>query len=106
MSDNTQSPIDRLMEGARILGACRVVRDADASKVTREQGQSVIASMDAYTARTGVSLSHIARCLGLSPSVISEVCSWRYKGDWQQVVLDLDRWLEDEHKTELTAKPA
>jgi DNA transposition AAA+ family ATPase len=104
MSDG-QKAIDRLNQEARVLGPTRVIRDADPSKVTREQAEQVAEAVKAFRARTNVSLAFIARALGISAGTLSDVLRFVYAGNWRQVYLDLDRWLEDEHKREAAPKP-
>jgi DNA transposition AAA+ family ATPase len=44
--------------------------------------------------------------LSISAGTLSQVLTGVYKGDWRRVVLDLDRWLEDELKRAESPKPA
>jgi hypothetical protein len=105
MSDE-QRAIDRLSEGARVIGATRVIRDSDPAKVTRDQAAAVGEAVRAFRARTNVSWAFIARSIGVGAGTLSEVLRDCYAGNWQQVILDVDRWLEDEHKREQAPKPA
>jgi DNA transposition AAA+ family ATPase len=93
---DNQETMDRLIDDSRIMGATRVIRDPDPLKVTREQGKLVIAAIAAHVKESGISVTQIARSIGMSTSAVSEALRWQYKGHWQQLLLDLDRWLEAE----------
>lgn len=105
MSDTTSNKqFDRLMDGQRVLGASRVLREGE--EVTREAAERVIANLHAFTKRIGVSAAYVARSLGIAGSTLSQVLSWKYAGDWQSIVVDVDRWLEEELRRESAPRPA
>lgn len=72
----------------------------EAKDVTREQAQPVLDAINAFVERTQCSRGYIARAIGSSPPVISQVLNSRYLGDWQKIVIKLDRFLEEEAKRE------
>lgn len=64
--------------------------------VTQEKAGMVIHHVELYVKERHISRKEIGRDLGLSASVISEVLNNKYAGDWRQVVLDLDAWLDQQ----------
>lgn len=99
-------PIDQLIRDGRILGEGRVIRDADPSKVTRDQAAAVIAAVKAFKQRTNVSSAYIARAVGIANSTLCDVLLDRYAGNWQAIIADLDRFLEEEAKRDAAPKPS
>jgi DNA transposition AAA+ family ATPase len=94
-----QQPIDRLMDRSRVRGDSRVIADgAAAAAVTTEMGQAVIAALLDYITSAGISRAAVAKSIGIAASTLGQVLNWNYPGSWQQVVIDLDRWLEDQQK--------
>jgi DNA transposition AAA+ family ATPase len=100
-SQKPEGPIDRLMDADRV--STRVLREGQ--EVTREGARAVIEAFTAFKARTNVSNAYAARCLGISPVIFCDVLQLRYGGNWQEVIQDLDRWLEEEDKRERAPKP-
>jgi DNA transposition AAA+ family ATPase len=82
-----------------------MILHSDPEKVTNQEGQLVIDEVRAFIFRTGRSAASIAKSLGISSGTLSQVMSWSYKGNWKQVLIDLDRWLEDENKRAKAPKP-
>jgi hypothetical protein len=99
------SPIERLMDEVRIRGESRMILGDDPTKVTEQQEQAVVEAVREYCERTGRKHAQVARSLGISPTTLSGVLNRNYKGDWQSIVLDLDRWLEAELKRDQAPKP-
>jgi DNA transposition AAA+ family ATPase len=81
-----------------------MILDSDPSKITRELAQQVIDHIKAFQQRTGTKNAQIAKSLAIGPSTLSQVLSLTYPGDWQQVILDLDRWLDDQLQREAAPK--
>jgi len=94
MSDGQS--MERLKEGGRILGASRVLRHGQ--DVTADAAKQVIANVAAFIAETKLSWAKIARAIGCSGGTLSGVVHSIYAGNWQQIIIDLDVWLEDELK--------
>jgi DNA transposition AAA+ family ATPase len=100
-----QKPIDNLIQDARVLGPTRAIRDVDPAKVTREQAGQVAAAVKAFRDRTRVSNVYIGRAAGIFADDVSDFILGRLRGNWQQAAIDLDRWLEDEHKRDAAPRP-
>jgi DNA transposition AAA+ family ATPase len=103
-SQDNQQHMSRMIDDARIIGPTRVILDPDETKVTREQAEGVVAAIKAHMEERGTSLTWIARSLGISASSVSETMRFEYVGNWKKIILDLDRWLENEVKAP-AAKP-
>lgn len=101
MSD--QKPMDALNQDRRVLGESRMIRELQ--DVTREAAEAVAAAVRKFKVEKNLSDSYIARAIGVSASVFSEVMRQCYAGDWKQVIFDLDRWLEEEHKRDASPRP-
>lgn len=97
-------PIDRLREEARIMGQSRTIRHDDAERVTRDQAVVVIEKLKAWREQGG-KYAAVARGINCNTSVLSQVIHQNYPGDWQSVILDVDRWLEDEEKRQAAPRP-
>jgi hypothetical protein len=52
-----------------------------------------------------ISVGQIAKAVGYARSTIYQVLAWKYAGDWREVVLDLDRWLDDQQKADAAPRP-
>lgn len=74
-------------------------------EVTRDNAQAVIDLLHEYKKRVRVSDAFIAKSLGVAPSTLSQVMSFKYAGDWQSIIRDLDRWHADELQRESAHKP-
>jgi DNA transposition AAA+ family ATPase len=103
--DKNPSPIDTLIGQSRVMGESRVIRHADADRVTHEDAIAVIERVTQFLRRNNGTLSHVARSIGRSVATVSQVMRLDYSGRWQEVILLLDRWLEDEHKSRQFARP-
>ena len=101
----SKDPINSLVDQSRTLGPSRVIRDPDAAAVTVDQARAVVAAFQAFKLRTNVSNAYAARSIGVSPTTFCDVLQLRYKGNWQDVILDLDRWLEDERRRDESPRP-
>lgn len=102
-SDN--NPMDRLTDRARIKGESRMIPDGTKpADVTEAQANAVIRAIDKYKADSGHSNTRIARAIDYGASTISQVLHWKYKGEWQDVIVALDRWLEDRLKRDQAPK--
>lgn len=78
----------------------------DASAVTPEITKEVIRRVQSYKREKKLTFDQIARGIGKAESVISQVIKGNYAGDTRSVILDLDRWLDDQVKIDLAPKPA
>ena len=107
MSDATREPIDHLTDRARTVGPTRVIPDgADAAAVTADQGRAVIAAVLDYLSDTGMSRGALARSLGLAASSLGLVLNDRWPTHWRPIVVDLDRWLEDQVRRDAAPRPS
>lgn len=76
----------------------------DAQAVTKDQAQAVIQAINDYVERTRITRTSIARNLNVAASTLGQVLNWKYAGNWQQIILDLDRWLEAQQKSDATPR--
>jgi DNA transposition AAA+ family ATPase len=104
MPQEPLNPMDSLVEGSRFTTG--IIRDSDPANVTEQEAADVIAAVRSRMAGNRMSLTFVARSLGYSASVISQVFSRTYEGNWRQIALDLDRWLGDQVKSDEVFKPA
>jgi hypothetical protein len=104
MLEKPVNPMESLVEGARVTTS--IIRHSDPANVTEDEAADVIAAVRSYMAASRVSLTFIARAIGYSVPVLSQVFSRTYDGNWRQIVLDLDRWLADWVKADGVTKPA
>ena len=93
MLEKPVNPMESLVEGSRVTTS--IIRHTDPANVTEEEAADVIAAVRSYMAASRMSLTFAARAIGYSVSVLSQVFSRTYDGNWRQIVLDLDRWLAD-----------
>jgi DNA transposition AAA+ family ATPase len=106
MSSDEKQPMEQLAEQGRVLGPSRVIRDGAAVEaVTREQMAAVVAAISSYQQRTGLRWKEIARSSGVRASAISSIINGNAIAGWRGIVIDLDRWLEEELKREAAPKP-
>ena len=92
-------PIDRLVQDSRVRGQARVFpQGTPLEKVTRDAADQVIAAVTGYLTESGMSRSSLAKALGISASTLGMVLNGSYPGNWRGVILDLDRWLEEQEK--------
>jgi DNA transposition AAA+ family ATPase len=100
-------PIDRLTEQARIRGASRMMPEGSkAADVTEAIARVVVDGVLKYKKEHDLVYDEIARDIGKTPSVLSEVVKFKYAGDWRSVILDLDRWLDAREESDKAPKPA
>jgi DNA transposition AAA+ family ATPase len=78
----------------------------DATAVTPELAREILARVQAYKDLKSLSWTAIAKGTGWSAPVISAVLNAKYAGDHRQVLLDLDRWLDDQLKIDAAPKSA
>lgn len=72
--------------------------------VTQQDALRISEAVNKYRTESGKSLNYIARAISWAPSSLSQFLKSKYAGDWQQLALDLDRWLDDQLKHEATAE--
>lgn len=105
-NNNNDDRRDALEDVYRIRGETRMFPEGtDAKDVTDAKAREVIEHVEAYRRATGITLAKIAGGIGYSSSALSQVMSMTYNGDWQQVVLDLDNWLERTIRRDRAPKP-
>jgi DNA transposition AAA+ family ATPase len=95
--------MDALRNEQRTMGESRMIRTLD--QVNDSATAAVIEAVKKFIVDKNLSQTYVARAIGISSSTFSEVVGGRYKGDWKQVIFDLDRWLEDEHKRDASPRP-
>ncbi|MCY2952991.1 MAG: AAA family ATPase, partial [Planctomycetota bacterium] len=98
------NPMDSLVEGSRFTTG--FIRHTDPANVTEQEAAEVIVAVRSYMAGRRMSHTFVARAIGYSVSVISQVFSRTYEGNWRQVIVDLDRWLADQVKADGVLKPS
>jgi hypothetical protein len=97
--------MEKLTDETRIKGASRMIADnTPPDAVTKEDAQAVITNTLAYIEQSGVTRTSIARSLGVAASTLGQVINWKYVGAWQQIIIDLDRWLEEQQKRDAAPK--
>ncbi len=103
---NENDIMNQIGERNRIMSSTRTCRHDDPAKVTLEESRTVIEQVRRHMDSTQLSNIYVARALGMSPSTISQVLNHKYAGDSKSIILDLDRWLDDEVKRASSPKPA
>ena len=99
-------PIDRLVQDARTRAA-RVFSDGVAAdSVSRDAAERVVQGVLDYLSESGRSRSAVAKSIGVAPSTVGMVLSWKYPGNWREIVLDLDRWLDDQQRRDAAPRGA
>jgi DNA transposition AAA+ family ATPase len=95
-----EKSFDHLADRSRVRGSARVLPEGTAAAdVTAEQSRQVAAAVAEYRSRAGLSIADIAKAVGYARSTLYQVLGGKYAGDARQIILDLDRWLEDEQKS-------
>jgi DNA transposition AAA+ family ATPase len=103
MSDRT--PMDRLTDETRINGASRMIADnTPPEAVTSDDAHAVIQNTLAYIEQSGITRTAIAKSLGVAASTLGQVLNSKYIGAWQQILIDLDRWLEEQQRRDAAPK--
>lgn len=69
-----------------------------AEAVTQDAAERVVSATLDYLAESGMSRAALAKAMGISPTTLGLALSWKYAGAWREIVLDLDRWLEEQEK--------
>jgi DNA transposition AAA+ family ATPase len=82
-----------------------MILGTDSEAVTVEQSRQVAKAVELHMANGNLNKAYVARQIGVSTTTIWEVLAGKYKGDWQGITLQLDRWLEDEQKREQAPRP-
>lgn len=104
---DAEKAMDQLMDANRIRSETRMFPEGTKPEaVTQETAAEVVKKVGAYRDRTGRTYASIARSIGVASSTLSAVLKGSYPGRWQEVILDLDRWLDGEVKHEAAPKPA
>ena len=94
-----EQSFDHLADRSRVQGASRILAEGtEPASVTAEQSRQVLAAVAEYRARAGLSVAQIGKAVGYARSTLYQVLSGKYSGDARQIIVDLDRWLEDEQK--------
>lgn len=95
-----QEPMDRLNNQTRTGGSRMIIEGTDPQKVTQEQAQAVIEEITAYLAanQSRISRKAIAHAIGIGGPTLGQVLNWKYPGNWQAIILDLDKWLDDQKR--------
>jgi DNA transposition AAA+ family ATPase len=105
-SQPKKEAFDQLHDAARIKGPTRVIPDgAKPEEVTREQSEAVVAVVRDFQERAGIKDREIARAIGVSSSTVAAALSGAYVGRWQETIIDLDLWLEQELKRQRLPMP-
>ena len=86
------------------MGQSRTIRHDDADRITADEAIVVIEKVKAWR-DAGGKYAAIARAINVNSSVLSQCLHQNYPGDWRSVILDLDRWLEDEEKRQAAPRP-
>ncbi len=104
----SHQPIDKLIDSERIKGQSRIVPDGILpAAVTEEMRQQVAQAVrDFIGQRPEVSRSGVARSIGISPTTLGLMLNETYMGNWRQLTIDLDLWIESQIKREASAPPA
>lgn len=97
--------MDRLIKGARLIGSSRMTRKLNPKEVTADQADRVLQRTKLFLEQHRVRQSDLARAIDVSTPVLCQVLRSNYKGNWQAVILSLDRWLEDELARRSMPKP-
>ena len=104
--ESENAAFDQLRTGERIKGQSRLIADgAKPDAVTPALAGEVITALKAYQQRVGLKWKEVARSVGLSSTIVSSLVTGRLQGHWQEHIIDLDKWLEDELKREQTVRP-
>jgi DNA transposition AAA+ family ATPase len=99
MNPDDKQPMQQLDEQRRTLGASRVIRDGVApEQVTADDRAEVIKRVGDYRARRGMTWGAVAKSVGLTQSLMSLLINNHTTPRWQAMVIDLDKWLEDQIK--------
>ncbi len=86
------------------MGESRTIRHDNPVAVTKDEAKLVTQRLAEYVKHNGVSNNYVAKALGISATTVSQVMNMCYQGNWRQIILDMDRWLEDEIKREASPK--
>jgi hypothetical protein len=99
---NTNKPAPAagdLIGRERIRGASRMIAEGtDAKDVSREQIDQIVADTESFRRAHKISRKTIAKSVGYSQGVISEVLEGKYLGNTAEVAIHLDNWLVEEEQ--------
>lgn len=96
---NDSNLMDALLDEARKRGETRMfLEGTTVDHVTQDKADLVIHHVELYVKQRSLSRRDIGRDIGVSASVISEVLNKKYAGDWRQVIIDLDCWLDQQQQ--------
>jgi hypothetical protein len=102
MNSQDKPIIDVLIDRERVIGATRMFLDGtDAASITEADARLVIQQIELYLKQQEITRKDLARAIGCAPGVISEVLAMKYRGDWRAMILQLDRWLDQQAKAAL-----
>jgi DNA transposition AAA+ family ATPase len=106
MSADNRAPderpiIETLIARDRIRGDNRMFLEGkDAASVTDDDWKQVAHEVRLYMKARHLNNNDVARAIGHSPTTISELLNCKYKGEWREKLLDLDRWLDQQLKAD------
>lgn len=99
MSDNRRIDPNDLIDRERIRGAKRVIAEGtDAAAVTAEQIRQVASDAELFIRTHNLHRKDVARAVGYSATVITQVIGGKYPGNSAQVAIDLESWLVEEEQ--------
>jgi hypothetical protein len=101
MNQQSDKPIiDVLMDRERIRGAARMLPEGiNPDTITEAQAKQIAHEVNLFATQQGLGRREVARAIGYkSPGVISEFIKGTYAGNWRQLAIDLDAWLDAEQK--------
>lgn len=78
----------------------------DAATITPATAAEVLRHVLNYKREKGLTVKQLARGVGVAEGTMSPVLAGKYPGNSNQIILDLDRWLEDQRKIDSAPKPA
>lgn len=95
--------VDHLVERSRIMGEARMLRDEE--PVTDEARKLIVQRLEALLGRLEKPTSWAAKSIGMSPTVLSQVCSGNYAADDEPHIRKIDKWIEQQVLREAAPKP-
>jgi hypothetical protein len=102
---NEKSAMERLTDETRIKGATRMfAEDKTPESVSDDDAQNVISAVRSYIDASGITRAAIAKSLSIAGSTLGSVLNGNYIGQWQKILIDLDRWLEEQQKRDAAPK--
>ena len=87
--------MNNLLDAGRIRGETRMfLEGTKPDDVTTETAAQVCHEVMLYVKERNIRRHQVARDLNISPTTVSEALNGKQKGNWQQVMIDLDAWLD------------